>query len=185
MSNSVYDCEATVLEVGSGAILLRGTQPAFGGEVTSWLYGSGIRTALDEVTGLALADNQELGSLDIGGFGRVDQQESRRLLPRLTRAAIAAASTVEKYEVMMLRGPDDPPADAFCHACGANVDLAEYQGESEWEWWPRCMEFGHQVFGAPEGETWEEGLERHRRELNRWQFRSDMGLIAPMAPLTP
>jgi hypothetical protein len=181
MSGYVYDCEALVVEAGSGMVLLRGTHSEHGGEVSTWLRGVGIGTTLDQVMAFALADRQRPALLDIGGFGLVSCQESHRLLSRLVRAAIEATSTADKYEVTMLRGPGDAPTDPFCHACGDGSTLSIHDSD-----WPqRCDQRGHQAFGAKEDETWEESLDRHRREMSSWQFRSDMGLIPPMTVLAP
>lgn len=181
MSGYVYDCEVLVVEAGSGAILLRGIDSEFGGEVSTWLRGSDVGTALSHVTTLALADEVGPHPLEIGGFGLVSRREALRLLPRLVRATVMAAATADKYEVMMLRGPENPPAEPFCHGCGASAVMIE-EGR---EWAEECTRREHQVFGAAEDETWEEGLKRHRREASRWQFRSDMGLIPPMTGLAP
>jgi hypothetical protein len=181
VSGYVFDCEVLVVEAGSGVVLLRGTHSKHGGEVSSWLLGRDIGTVLDQVMASVLAGTEGPDLLDIGGFGLISKQESRRLLPRLLRAAIAAAASTDKNEAMMLRGPGDPPADPFCHACGYPTSTTVRDSD-----WPgRCDQRGHQAFGAKEDEVWEESLERHRRDVRRWQFHLDIGLISPRTVSTP
>jgi hypothetical protein len=180
MNDYVQGCEALVVETGSGAIMLRGTDAEFGQEVMTWLCGSDITAVLDQVTALALGSRGSPEEEAVRGFGMIRRDEAQQLLPALIRAAIEAASSVEKYDAMVRRGPEDPPAELFCHVCGYGTRLSAQDSE-----WPsRCDERGHRAFGGREDEMWEQAAERHRREMSRWQFAYDMGLIPRVPPLT-
>lgn len=179
MKDYICSCEALVVEAGSGAILLRGVDAESHDEVTTWLCGSDIRVVLERVTALALASEGSPDAAAIRRFGMISSDEARRLLPTLTWAAIEAASSVEKYEAMMKHGSDDPPTELFCHVCGFGTRLSL----QDREWPSRCAERGHSAFGAGDGETWDQATERHRREMSRWQFSYDMGLIPRLPPL--
>lgn len=179
MSGDVEHWEPQVVEAGSGAILIRRTDVESGASLDIWLHAGQIAGAMEGVVRLALSDDDSSSGGIVPALGVVGRQEARTLLSPLIQAAVMASTTGDKYEAMMLTGEDDPPCDPFCHRCGATAAAVEHElGRPE-----GCEAQGHQAFGAKEGETWEGGLERHRRDRKRWEFRTQMGLIPPMPPL--